>query len=336
MFIYLFCREFAERTILCNSMVWACAMTGRSNLTYVEALQSEENARISLKDFPLELRIPVLYLANKTKRSSFTEMADDIFTYIKERYFVGENVEASFSGNKWREYHVLQVICPGTEELQNLPRINGNTDKSFFPPPLVYKYDLEQLDNEDDDVIEKMIADFTQIRRRKGTYTREKNKLFLKQYAEQNTDGMWCIKETVLKDFGLNKFKFDQIFDGPLPEFEVSKKTKTSVNGKKVRQETLAKYLSKNNVLEGKEQRNNLLDEMKKRQIEFKKAKEELKIKTAEEKLAEKQKKREENLKTAHMYREWYKSKDDLKLEDQKVLNFVLFHNIIICMINIV
>ncbi|KRT79797.1 hypothetical protein AMK59_7596, partial [Oryctes borbonicus] len=311
--------EFAERTILCNSMVWTCAMTGRSNLTYVEALQSEENARKSLKDFPLELRIPVLYLASKTKRSSFADMADDIFSFTKERYFVGENVEASFSGNKWREYHVLQVMCPSADELKNLPRVNGNsTDKSFFPPALVYKYDLEQLDNDDDDVIEKMIADFTQIRRKKGTYTREKSKLFLKQYVEQNAEGTWCIKDSVLETFGVNKIKFDQIFDGPLPEFEISKKTKTPVNGKKVRQETLAKYLSKNNILEGKEQKNNLLDEMRKRQLEFKKNKEELKVKTAEEKLAEKQKKREENLKAAHLYKEWFKTKDDLELEDQK------------------
>ncbi|KAK9747160.1 ATP-utilizing chromatin assembly and remodelling N-terminal [Popillia japonica] len=313
--------EFAERTILCNSMVWTCAMTGRSNLTYVEALQSEENARKSLKDFPLELRIPVLYLANKTKRSSFADMADDVFNFTKERYFVGENVEASFSGKRWREYHILQVMCPAAEELKNLPRINGNSaDKAFFPPPLVYKYDLEQLDNEDDDVIEKMIADFTQIRRRKGTYTREKSKLFLKQYVEQNSDGMWCIKDSVLDSFGINNVKFDQIFDGPLPQFEISKKTKSAVNGKKVRQETLAKYLTKNNILDGKDQRNNLLDEMKKRQLEFKKAKEELKVKTAEEKLAEKQKKKEENMKATHMYREWFKTKDDLELEDQKKL----------------
>lgn len=321
MFIYLFYSEFAERTILCNSMVWTCAMTGRSNLTYIEALQSEENARKSLKDFPLELRIPVLFLANKTKRSSFVDMADDVFTYIKERYFVGENVEASFSGNKWREYHVLQVISPSPEELKELPRNNGNlSDKLFFPPPLVYKYDLEQLDNDDDDVIEKMIADFTQIRRKKGTYTREKNKLFLKQYAEQSSEGIWCIKQAVLESFGIDKIKFEQIFDGPLPEFEVSKKSKNVVNGKKVRQETLAKYLTKNNVLDPKEQKSsNLLEEMKKRQVDYEKAKEELKMKSVEEKLAEKQKKKEENMKAQHMYREWFKSKDDLELEDQKV-----------------
>lgn len=99
-------------------MVWSCAMTGKSNLTYAEALQSEESAKKSLKDFPVELRIPVLYLATKTKRSAFGEMAEDIFSYIKDRYFVGEIVESSFTENSWRESHVLQVIAPSEELIE--------------------------------------------------------------------------------------------------------------------------------------------------------------------------------------------------------------------------
>jgi len=37
--------EFYQRMILCNSMVWSCAVTGKSNLTFEEALESEEKAR---------------------------------------------------------------------------------------------------------------------------------------------------------------------------------------------------------------------------------------------------------------------------------------------------
>lgn len=99
-------------------------MTGKSNLTYSEALVSEENAKKNLKDFPVELRIPVLFIASKTKRSGFGEMAEDVFSYMKDRYFVGENVEACFSGNKWREYHILQVIAPTNEEIAKAPK-NG-------------------------------------------------------------------------------------------------------------------------------------------------------------------------------------------------------------------
>lgn len=117
--------EFCQRIILVNSMVWSCAMTGKSNLTYVEALQSEQAAKKSLKDFPMELRIPVLFLASKTKRSAFGEMAEDVFTFVKDRYFVGENVESCFTENNWREAYVLQVIAPSNEQIEEYNKTNN-------------------------------------------------------------------------------------------------------------------------------------------------------------------------------------------------------------------
>lgn len=90
-------------------MVWTCEMTGKNNLTYAEAMDSEKAARKSLRDFPMELRIPILYLAAKTKRCSFAEMSEDVFNFVRERYFVGESVEACLEGDQWQEAHVLSV-----------------------------------------------------------------------------------------------------------------------------------------------------------------------------------------------------------------------------------
>lgn len=105
-------------------MVWTCCLTGKSGLTYSEAIESEQNARLLLKNFPTELRTPLLYLASKTQRTSFSEMAEDIYSFMKDRYFIGENVVASFTANKWRESHVLQVIAPTPEEAKKVPK-NG-------------------------------------------------------------------------------------------------------------------------------------------------------------------------------------------------------------------
>lgn len=85
--------DFFERTILCNSLVWSCAVTGRPGLTYQEALESERKAKQDLQSFPEPLIIPVLYLTNLTHRSRLHEICDDIFAYIKDRYFVEETVE---------------------------------------------------------------------------------------------------------------------------------------------------------------------------------------------------------------------------------------------------
>lgn len=98
-------------------MVWSCQMTGKANLTYAEALASENAARKTLKDFPVALRAPVLYLATKTKRTGFSELAEDVGSFVKDRYFVGEIVESTFNDKDWRESHVLQVIAPTEEQV---------------------------------------------------------------------------------------------------------------------------------------------------------------------------------------------------------------------------
>lgn len=117
-------REFSERMFLCQSMVWTCSLTGKAHLTYAEALESEENARKSLMEFPRELKIPILYLASQTKRTAFGDMAEDVFIYAKDRFFIGETVEACFTGSKWKDCQVLQVIAPTAEQVKAAPK-NG-------------------------------------------------------------------------------------------------------------------------------------------------------------------------------------------------------------------
>lgn len=76
-------------TVLCGAVLWP----GRPGLTYQEALESERKARQNLQSFPEPLIVPVLYLTNLTHRSRLHEICDDIFAYIKDRYFVEETVE---------------------------------------------------------------------------------------------------------------------------------------------------------------------------------------------------------------------------------------------------
>lgn len=60
--------EYFERTILCNSLVWTCALSGKTGLTYTEALQSEDKARQLVSSFPKILEKVIIYLATLTKR----------------------------------------------------------------------------------------------------------------------------------------------------------------------------------------------------------------------------------------------------------------------------
>jgi bromodomain adjacent to zinc finger domain protein 1A len=49
----------------------------------------------------VQLVVPVLYLASLTQRSSFDILADDIFNFTRNRYFIGENVEVNTAEDNW-------------------------------------------------------------------------------------------------------------------------------------------------------------------------------------------------------------------------------------------
>ncbi|XP_021919556.1 bromodomain adjacent to zinc finger domain protein 1A isoform X2 [Zootermopsis nevadensis] len=249
--------EFCQRVILCNSLVWCCSVTGKPQLTYQEALQSEENARTFLKTFPKKLVIPVLYLASLTQRSSFGDLSEDVFTFTRERYFIGEIVEVNIREDIWCESCVLQVIPPAEKEIANL--LSGNSEVSWrecettsFPPASLYSYRVKKINSsKEEDVITIKAC---QLRRAKGVYTREKNRLLLKQFTEQKQK-VWVIKDKVVKKYKISEINFGHIFCGDLPEFEISKKImKMAITSPKIeskgqnkvmkekRQETIHKY----------------------------------------------------------------------------------------------
>ncbi|XP_047354195.1 bromodomain adjacent to zinc finger domain protein 1A isoform X2 [Vespa velutina] len=324
--------EFCERIILCNSLIWSCSITGRTNMTYEEALQCEENAKRSLKEFPMELRIPILYLASKTNRSSFNEMVEDVYQFARDRYFVGEMVEASFTEESWCDCHVLQVIEPTEQQLKPYTKDTSRCpqEHQYHPPAKLFRYEVEQLDCGDSDVSQLMIVEAGQVRRRKQHYSRERNKIFLRQLCEQNENGIWIVKESVLQKYGISKVRFDTIFTGPAPDF--SQRTKKVVKHK---QESIEKFLTSDVSKHRTFEKPDPLKKVNETGIVVKKYrkprtngkfKEDLKAKALEEKAKRKEervlkseRKKEEKQKLAALaayVRQWNKPREDLECED--------------------
>ena len=77
--------EFFQRTILCNSLVWSCAITGRANLTYEEAVESERKAKKRLGAIPKPLKKGLLWLASRTKRGRLADLVDDVYVFACNR-----------------------------------------------------------------------------------------------------------------------------------------------------------------------------------------------------------------------------------------------------------
>ena len=70
-------------------------MTGKTGLTYQEALDTEERARKALASFPDTLQKPILYLVGLTHRTRLNVLIDDVFVFCKDRYFTGELVDVT-------------------------------------------------------------------------------------------------------------------------------------------------------------------------------------------------------------------------------------------------
>ena len=60
-------REYFRRSILCNSLVWSCEYTGRSNLTLSEALQSEADAAEHLRKMPVVIQQAICFIIHKNE-----------------------------------------------------------------------------------------------------------------------------------------------------------------------------------------------------------------------------------------------------------------------------
>ncbi|XP_043840631.1 bromodomain adjacent to zinc finger domain protein 1A [Dromiciops gliroides] len=232
--------DFFERTILCNSLVWSCAVTGKPGLTYQEALESEKKARQNLQSFPEPLIIPVLYLTTLTHRSRLHEICDDIFVYVKDRYFVGELVEVVRNNGARLQCKILETISPShlngianghisstdgetiiisdsdESETHNGSPQNGKK-KSTVDPSLV-KYKVQPIKKE---LYEPVVVKASQISRRKHLFSRDRLKLFLKQHCEPH-DGVIKIKAASLTKYKIAEQHFSYFFPDDPPTFVFS------------------------------------------------------------------------------------------------------------------
>lgn len=103
--------------MLTSSIIWQCELTGRPNLTYEEALDSEKAARKMLRAYPRPTRGPVIYIASLTKRSALSELIDDVYNYVKDHYFKKEEVDVlKENGKGCRLCEITEVINPSAKK----------------------------------------------------------------------------------------------------------------------------------------------------------------------------------------------------------------------------
>ncbi|XP_046711822.1 bromodomain adjacent to zinc finger domain protein 1A isoform X3 [Silurus meridionalis] len=244
--------EFFERTILCNSLVWSCAVTGKPGLTYQEALESEKKAKLNLQSFPKALLLPLLHLTALTQRTRLHEICDDVCAFIKERFFPGEMVDIVTRSGARQHYRILEVIPPhsnGTVNGYVKHRIEGDSivisdsddeiivtspkspkttpsgRKRKSIKPSMFKYKVQLVSPEGS---EPVLVKSTQIVRKKNVFTRDRLKLLLKQHCE-SVNGTIRLKPSTVATYKLSEQSFSHFFPDEAPVFVFSPPGKSRV-----------------------------------------------------------------------------------------------------------
>ncbi|CAG5126855.1 unnamed protein product [Candidula unifasciata] len=356
---------FFERIILCNSLVWSCAITGRSGLTFQEAEECEEKAKKNLATFQDSLKKPLLFLATLTHRSRLNDLNDDVFVFAKDRFFIGETLDISIGAQ--RTSCTVVAVVPPKEGKANGDIIvieDSDDDSNSANPesksqrkkkggagdPAKYHYKVKLSGSSD---IQTVAA--TTLSRKRGLYSRDRSKLFLKQHCAP-VDGLWKVQESTMKRLNLAAAKFEDFFAGPLPAFEFSavkrknnakrsfetsspiefeespshsKKVLKNNKGEKIDSEPNVEYvplptpedraLMKEKLKQQKvDEKRKFLEEKESKKEEMRRQIEAEKLRRKEEKDKERMKKLEEKRKELELYREWARPRDDLECDDLK------------------
>ncbi|XP_076442628.1 LOW QUALITY PROTEIN: bromodomain adjacent to zinc finger domain protein 1A-like [Babylonia areolata] len=348
---------FFERIILCNSLVWSCAITGRSGMTYQEAEECEEKARRHLATFQDNLQRPLLFMATMTHRSRLADLNDDVFLFAKDRYFIGETVDVLIAGER-RPSKIVKVVAPADSS----SKTNGDVividedsesegdEKRELPPAEKMMYIVHPSTGKNNRVMVKA----SQVSRKKGLYTRDKSKLFLKQHCEA-VKGVWSVKASVMQKMHLTEAKYEDFYGGPRPKFQASIIKKKNLGKKPLEavptptaststpKTTSGKSANSTPTVSSKnsspsesvpspqsqltpaeraarkeQERLEKVAERIAKQQEIKQKLEEEKQRRKEEREKEREKKREEKKKQMEKLKEWSRPRDDLECDDLK------------------
>jgi hypothetical protein len=89
---FLLGSDYIARQLFYRKRQWTCEVTGKTGLTYEEALQSESKAQDFLRKVPESIQRGVLQLVQFSTTSRTDQLVDDVFAKLKDRYCVGEQV----------------------------------------------------------------------------------------------------------------------------------------------------------------------------------------------------------------------------------------------------
>ncbi|KAM3367571.1 hypothetical protein ACQJBY_016260 [Aegilops geniculata] len=169
-------QEYLNRLNLYRKRVWTCKVSGKSNLTYEEALVSEQRAAEKAQQLPRELMSPVLQMIQYSTLN-LTDLVNKIYGSLQENLFEGLELHAKRDGSE-SACKILKVIGSGkttSYEVGWIGQDNAITSTSVLRA---------------DDLI-----------RKKAPCGRNMLKIFIRESTSQNSP--WIVHMDLAKKYGI-------------------------------------------------------------------------------------------------------------------------------------
>ncbi|PIA47207.1 hypothetical protein AQUCO_01400117v1, partial [Aquilegia coerulea] len=170
-------QEYLNRVNLYRQRLWTCKITGKSNLTYEEALVSEQLATERVQQFPKELVASVLHMV-QFSTLKLIDLVNGICKKLQERLSEGDQLY----GKK------EQSVCPC-----KILKVHEVADKVLYEVGWI---------NKDKIIIDKSVVKAEDLIRKKLPFGRDVLKAFIRESTSQSFP--WIVHKNLAKQYGIS------------------------------------------------------------------------------------------------------------------------------------
>lgn len=169
-------QDYINRLNLYRQRVWSCKISGKSNLTFEEALVSEHHAVSKAQKLPTELMAPVLRMIQYSTLGLY-ELVEKIYASLQEAVFEGLELYAKQDG--------LEAAC-------RILKILGSDGTKMYEVGWLLR---------DKTIISTSVIKGEDLIHRRPPVSRNTLKIFIRDATSQNAP--WVIHENLAKRYGI-------------------------------------------------------------------------------------------------------------------------------------
>lgn len=198
-------REYLKRINLYRQRVWTCKITGKSNLTYEEALVSEKQANEKVQQFPKELMEPVL----RDVQFSMLPLKDLVSTIaakLQERLLEGTEIY----GRKNNRIYPCKIVKVIEEEVEKT------------------QYHVAWLDK-DKKVTENAVVSGDDLIKKKLPFSRDVLRSFIRESTIRSVP--WVLHDKLAVKYGISTNLPEELRTKLSPKRKLFKKDKEANDG---------------------------------------------------------------------------------------------------------